>query len=171
MSQSSSFDMSKVPTAEKLIVGGAAIYIIWVFFPTWYSCCDVEGLGSVSSGGVNGFRGFMIFAWLLAIAAVVEIALHWFGNTKMNLPMSRGQLHLIVGAVALVCTLLGLLIKPSESILGTSVTAGISWGLFVGIILTIVWVYGAYMMYNAPEGASAGDSMGGTAPPPPGPAA
>jgi hypothetical protein len=68
-----------------------------------------------------------------------------------------------VAAVALVCTLLGLLIKPSAF----TVSASISWGLFVGIILTLVWAYGAYMMYNAPESASSSDTMGGTAPPPP----
>ena len=53
MSQSSGFDMSKVPTGEKLVGGAAALYIIWVFIPTWYSCCNVEGLGSIGSAGVE----------------------------------------------------------------------------------------------------------------------
>ena len=163
MSQSSGFDMSKVPTGEKLVLGAAAIYIIWIFIPTWYSCCDVEGLGSIGNAGVNGFRGFMILAWFLALAAVAEIALRWFGNANINLPMRRGQLHVIVAAVALLCTLLGLVIKPSAF----TVSASISWGLFVGIVLAIVWAYGAYMMYNAPEEASTGGTMGGSAPPPP----
>ena len=39
---------------------------------TWYSCCDVEGLGSIGNAGVNGFRGFMILAWFLALAAVTS---------------------------------------------------------------------------------------------------
>jgi hypothetical protein len=163
MSQSGGFDMSKIPTGEKLVGGAAAIFIIWVLIPTWYSCCDVEGLGTVLSEGVNGFRGLVILAWLLAVAAVVEIALHWFGSVKVDLPMKRGQLHLIVGAVALVCTLLGLFIRPGSF----GVSASISWGLFVGIILAIVWTYGAYMMYNAPEQAMTGGSMGDTPPPPP----
>jgi len=163
MSQSSGFDMSKVPTGEKLVGGAAALYIIWVFIPTWYSCCNVEGLGSIGSAGVSGFRGFMILAWILAVVAGAEIALRLFGNVKMNLPIPRGQLHLIIAGVAVVCTLLGLVIKPSAF----TVSASISWGLFVGIILTLVWAYGAYMMYNAPESASMGDSMGGSPPPPP----
>ena len=168
MSQSSGFDMSKVPTGEKLVLGAAAIYIIWIFIPTWYSCCDVEGLGSIGNAGVNGFRGFMILAWFLALAAVAEIALRRFGSQSFNLPMKRSQLHVIVAAVALLCTLLGLVIKPSAF----TVSASISWGLFVGIVLAIVWAYGAYMMYNAPEEASMGGTMGGSAPPPsPGPSA
>lgn len=166
MSQSSGFDMAKVPTGEKLVLGAAAIYIIWIFFPTWYSCCDVEGLGSIESAGINGYRGLMILAWFLALAAVAEIALRWFGSMNMTMPMKRGQLHLILAGIALVCTLLGLFVKPSVF----TVSASVSWGLFIGIILTIVWTYGAYMMYNAPEGASTGDTMGGTAPPPPPPA-
>jgi hypothetical protein len=142
MSQSTGFDMSKMSMGEKLVGGGAVLYVIWVFVPTWYSCCDVAGLGSVSAGGVNGFRGFMILAWLVALATIAEIGLTNFGSTGLKLPLPRGQLHMIGGVVALVCTILGLLIKPSAF----EVSATLSWGIFVGLIIAAAWAYGGFTM-------------------------
>lgn len=157
MSQSSGgFDLSKLTTAEKLIGGAAIAFVVWILLPVWYSCCEVGGL-SADLGSVSGFRGVLIIAWLLAVVAVVEIVLHAVG-TKMNLPMKRGQLHVIVAGAALLFTLLGLFAKS------TGLT--LSWGYFVGLLLAIVWAYGAYMMYNADQ-ATTGDTMGGSAPPPP----
>lgn len=161
MSQGQGFSMDKLSTAEKLIAGSAIVFIVWIFIPVWYSCCSALGV-SADLGSVSGFRGVLIISWLLAIVAVAEIGAHTMG-TDINLPMKRGQIHLIVAGVALVFTLLGLVAKS------TGLT--LSWGIFVGLLLTIIWTYGAYMMYNAPESAT-GDTMGGMAPPPPpGPAA
>jgi hypothetical protein len=152
--------MDKLSSAEKLIAGSAIVFIVWAFIPVWYSCCSVSGV-SADLGSVNGFRGVLIISWLLAVVAVAEIVAHNTG-TNINLPMKRGQIHLIVAGVALVFTLLGLVAKS------TGLT--LSWGIFVGLLLTIIWTYGAYVMYNAPESATGG-TMGGMSPPPPGPAA
>jgi len=160
MSQAQGFSMDKLSTAEKIIGGAAIVYIVWVLLPVWYSCCEVGGI-SADLGSLSGFRGVLIISWLLAIVAVAEIVVHTMG-TKINLPMPRGQLHAIVAGVALLFTLLGLVVKS------TGLT--LSWGIFVGVIIAIVWAYGAYMMYNADQ-ATMGDTMGGsTPPPPPGPA-
>jgi hypothetical protein len=153
MSQPGGMDMSKLSTGEKLVLGGAIAYFIWVFIPGWYS---FEGVTA------NGMRFPMILAWLLAIVAVAEIALRQFGNMKMNMPWPPGMIHLIVGGAALVLTLLGLLIRPSAFI----VTFGIGWALIVGIIIAAIWAYGAYMMYSQPVTTS---SMGGGTGVPPAP--
>src|SRR3990172_4554149 len=75
MSESKGFDMSKMSMGEKLVGGAALAYLIWVFIPTWYSCCEVAGFGAVQAGGVNGFRGFMILAWLLRLPTLGRIGL------------------------------------------------------------------------------------------------
>ena len=139
--QPGSFDMSKLSTGEKLVLGGAGAYFIWCFIPGWYSFSS-----PVISLNLNGFRFPMILAWLLAIAAIAEIVLRQMANMKMNLPWPVGTLHLMIGGAALVLTLLGLLIKPTGW--------GISWALFVGIIIAAVWAYGAYMMYSQPAMSS-----------------
>jgi hypothetical protein len=139
MSQSG-VDFSKLTTPDKIVLGGAIAYFIWVFIPGWYS---FEGVT------VNGFRFPMILAWLLAAVAVAELVLRRFMNSSINLPSKPGTVHLAIAGAALVLTLLGLLIRPSVIV----VTFGVSWALFVGIIIAAVWAYGAYMMYNEPESA------------------
>ena len=157
------FDFSRLSRGEQMVGIAALAYVIWTFVPTWYSCCTVTlaGAGSqtVSGGGVNGFRGFMILAWLLALVAIAEIVMRSMANTNMNLPIGRGQLHLIVAGIAALCTLLGIVIKPSEGGFGASATANLSWGIFVAVIIALVWGYGAYMMYSTPDTAT-------TSPPP-----
>src|SRR3990172_10051004 len=85
MSESKGVDMSKMSMGEKLVGGAALAYLIWVFIPTWYSCCEVAGFGAVQAGGVNGFRGFMILAWLGGLAPVGEVALKDFRAMKPKL--------------------------------------------------------------------------------------
>ncbi len=96
----------------------------------------------------------MILAWLLAIVAIAEIVLRQIANMKMNLPGTGGHDPPGRRGIAFLFTLLGLLIKPTGF--------GVSWALFVGILIAAVWAYGAYMMYSSRATSNA------TALPPPG---
>jgi hypothetical protein len=145
------FDMSKMSTADKIVLGSAVVFLIWTFIPVWYSCCSVLGF-SVSAGGVSGFRGVLIISWILSLVAIAEVVLIKMAGMKMNLPAKRGLIHLAVAGLALIFVLLGLVAKS------TGLT--LSWGIFVGIVLAAIWTYGAYMMYSEPESAA-------TPPPPP----
>jgi Na+-translocating ferredoxin:NAD+ oxidoreductase RnfA subunit len=149
-------DMSKLTTADKIVLGAAGFYFIWTFLPVWYKCCSLLGQ-SVDLGTVSGFRGVLIISWLLSIAAIAEIVLTKMMGTSLNLPMARGMIHLGIAAVAALFVLLGLVSKS------TGLT--VSWGYFLGLLDAIAWAYGAYMMYSQPAEASVGD--GGLAAPPP----
>lgn len=149
--QGSSFDMSKMSSADKIVLGAAGVYFVWVFLPFWYSCCSIAGF-SADVGSVNGFRGVLIIAWLLSIVAIAEIVTRMMG-TNINLPMTRGQVHLGAAGLALLFTLLGLIAKTTGLTLG--------FGIFVAVLIAGVWTYGAYMMYSQPETPSGG-TMGGT---------
>ena len=152
MEKSSGFDMSKLSNADKLVLGGAGLYFIWIFLPFWYSCCSFAGI-SANVGSVSGFRGVLLIPWILSIVAIAEIVMTKFMGTAMNLPAKRGQIHMIVGAVAAVFTLLGFVAKT------TGLT--ISWGLIVGLIFSLVWAYGGYMMNSEPDAAAPPSSSGG----------
>jgi len=140
--QGPSFDMSKVSTADKIILGAAGAYFIWIFLPFWYSCCSLFG-ASVEAGSVSGFRGVLIISWILAILAVAEVVLSRMMGTELKIPGKRGQIHLALAGGALLFTLLGLVAKT------TGLT--LSWGIFVGLILAGVWAYGAYMLFSQPD--------------------
>jgi hypothetical protein len=153
MEKSSGFDMSKLSSADKLVLGGAGLYFIWIFLPFWYSCCSIAGF-TAKVGSVSGFRGVLIISWLLSIVAIGEIAFTKIAGSTLNLPAKRGQIHMIVGAAAAVFTLLGLVAKS------TGLT--LSWGYFVGLLFSLVWAYGGYMMNSEPDSASPPPATGGT---------
>jgi len=154
---SSGFDMSKVSTGEKIVLGGAGIYFIWSLLPFWYSFSlpdEAEALGVDFSDSVNGFRGFTLIAAILALVAIAEIIVRKVANMEMNLPMKAGLIHLGVAGVAVIGTLLGLIAKPSYGAFGVTVLdSSLAWGYFVALILSLVWAYGAFMMYQEPETA------------------
>jgi hypothetical protein len=139
--QGQGFDMSKVSTADKIILGGTIAFVIWTFLPVWYSCCTALGVKFLNEG-INGFRNTVIVSWFLALVAIVEVVVVKMMGTEFRMPVRRGLLHIAVAGVALLFTLLGLVSKP------TGVT--LSWGIFVGLALNLVWAYGAYMLYSEP---------------------
>jgi len=151
---SSGFDMSKVSTGEKIVLGGAGIYFIWSLLPFWYSFSlpdEAEALGVDFSDSVNGFRGFTLIAAILALVAIAEIIVRKVANMEISLPMKAGLIHLGVAGVAVICTLLGLIAKPSYGAFGVGLDSSLSWGYFVALILSLVWAYGGFMMYQEPE--------------------
>jgi hypothetical protein len=145
MAQGSSMDMSRLSTGEKIVLGAAGAYFVWAFLPIWYKLSvDLGPLGSISDSK-NGLTGVTLIAWILAIVAVADIILRSMMGMKFNLPVKPGQLHVAIAGLALILTVIGLVAKPTGY--------GVGWGLFVGIIIALAWVYGAYMMYSAPEAA------------------
>lgn len=145
-SSGSGFDLSKLGMPQKIVGGASAVFIIWTFLPFWYTW----DLG-IGTAGVSGFRFPIILAFLCAVAALAGVVMTALG-TPMNLPMKAGTIQLAVAGGALLFTLLGLVIKPSALV----VSASLSWGLFVGIIIAGVWTYGAFMWHNEPEAAAGG---------------
>ena len=156
------FDMSKLGMGDKLVLGGAALYFIWIFVPAWYKFslfADILGSRFGGTTSINGFRGFLIISWLLSIVAIGEIVIvKMMGNTTIGLPAPRGLVHLIVAGVALLFTVLGLVAKPTGF--------GISWGIFVGLVFAIIWTWGAFQIYSASP-TTPPPPMGGSTPPPP----
>jgi hypothetical protein len=139
MAQGSNIDMSNVSTGEKIVLGGAIAYVFWTFIPVWYRA----DLGPFGSSSTNGFHGVTVIAWILAVLAILEIVLRSAMSLQFDLPIKPGLLHLGAAGLALLFTLLGLIAKPSGY--------GISWGVFVALLISLVWAYGAYMMYSEPE--------------------
>ena len=143
--QGSGFDVSKLSTGDKVVLGGAGVFFIWTFIPVWYKfSAGVAGMVGCSVSK-NGWAGLTWVAAIMSIIALAEIAIKIL-NVKMSLPVKRGLIHLGVAGIALLFTLLGLVSKPT--------LYGMSWGLFVAIVIALVWVYGAYMMYSEPEAAA-----------------
>jgi hypothetical protein len=148
-------DLSNVSTADKIILGGTIGFVIWSFLPVWYSCCTALGV-TVTTDRLTAFHGTLLLSWFLALVAIAEIVVTKVIGTDVRLPVQRGMLHIAVAGLALLFTLIGLVLKPSEPGLSTSV----SWGFFVGLALNLVWAYGAYMLYSEPASTHSPPSSG-----------
>jgi hypothetical protein len=136
MAQPLGFDTSKMSTADKLVAGSAFVFFIWSLLPFWYK---------LGGDHKNGFRGYTLFAALLAIVAVAEVAVR---ATKVSFRLpNRALVHLGVAGIAMMCTLLGMLFRISV----LTVKYEASWGLYLAFGPAAIWNYGAYMMWNEPE--------------------
>ena len=144
-------------TADKIILAGAGLFFIWSFISVWYK------FGGILN--ISAWHGITTFAAIISILALVWTGARLAGATssvRVNFPISYIDLGL--AALGLLFTILGLVIKPS--VLGVS--ASLQWGYFVGLVLAIVWAYGAYMRYQE---VGTGTTSGPPPPmaPPPGP--
>jgi hypothetical protein len=166
---SSGFDMSRMSTAEKLLLGGSILLLIFSFFP-WQSA-DTGGIGDLLGVDLdfNMWQGSAswagVIAGLLAIVlVVVGIASMAGAMASMNMgTVTPGKLLGWLGAGVFVFGILKFIF---------SVTNSPGWAAFVGLILLLAIGYGAWQQLQATGGMSTGGTTGGTmgggtTPPPP----
>jgi hypothetical protein len=154
MSQSSGFDLSKMSTASKILIGAGILYLIDLFLP-WQSVDLGLGLGSISANGMDGIGVLNI---LLVLALLVWEGLWAFAaNVKITAP--RALISAGLAGAIVVFTILKIIID-NEAI------AIFAW---IGLILALAIGYGGWMRWQEHQaGASAGGG-GGAVPPPPAP--
>jgi hypothetical protein len=125
-------DLSKLNQNQKIVAGGGILAIISLFLP-WYGI-SISGLLSVNA---NAFRaGFLAwFGLVLAIAAAVIVLLKVLEVSEVKAGnLATEQLALVGAALGFIITVLKLLIDHDF----------VRWGLFIGIISTVVVAYGCY---------------------------
>jgi hypothetical protein len=152
MSQSSGFDLSKLSTASKILLGAGILYLINLFL-NWNQVCLAN-----FCVGASGLHGIGILNLLLVIALLA-----WEGmaiaNVKVNAP--RELISAALAGALIVFTILKILVDM-EAI------AIFAW---IGLVLAAVIGYGGWMRWQEHQaGAGAGSGGmggGGDVPPPP----
>jgi hypothetical protein len=148
MSQRSGFDLSKMSTASKILLGAGVLYLIDLFLP-WQSVEIGPGFGSVSASGMEGIG---IINLLLAIALIA-----WEGMAIAGVDIKAPRALVSAGLAGgiVVFTILKLIVD-SEFI------AIFAW---IGLILAAAIGYGGWMRWQEHQ-ASGGMGMGGGGMPP-----
>ena len=152
MAQRPSFDMTKLSTADKIILGAGILYFIDLFL-TWNRKCFALLPGTKTCPSVSGWHGIGILTGLLVIALLV-----WEGALAAGVQINtgtigKGLVSLVLAAALLLFTLLRVLIKPSAILFNLSVYI---WG-WIGLILAVVIAYGGFMRWQQ-------DQVGGVPP-------
>jgi hypothetical protein len=147
MSQTNGFDMSKMSTASKILLGGSILYFIDMILQ-WNKAC----FGPICAG-VSGWHGIGIISGLIALAIIGMEVITLFGmNVEMGTAQSRSTLEAGLAGALLVFTLLKILIDSEF----------LAWPAWLGIVLAVVIAYGGWMRWQEAKvtGGMTGGSMG-----------
>jgi hypothetical protein len=143
MAQPGGFDMSKMSTASKILLGAGVLYIIDTFLP--WNKVDV-GLGCCS---VSGTHGIGILNLLLAIALVA-----WEGMAVagVDIKAPRALVSAGLAGAILVFTILKIIVDSEFIFL-------FAW---IGLLLALAIGYGGWMRWQEHQagGGTGGMTMG-----------
>jgi hypothetical protein len=153
MSQSKGFDMSKMDTGHKILLGGGIAYLIVLFLPWQRVCIDfgVDIPGASGCASASGASGVGIINLLLVIALIAWEAM---GVAGVDIKAPR-QLVSAGLAFALVIFTILKIITDSEALY---------FFAWIGLILAAVLGYGGWLRWQAHQ--AAGGAGGGMPPPP-----
>jgi hypothetical protein len=158
MAQRPSFDMSKLSTADKILLGGSALFLIDSFLPWQRVCLEVAGF----SGGcisANAWGGDASWAGILAsLAAILLLLASVAGLAGVAMPPTM-PMQAIVSWLALGTTLFAvlkfLLIVTNEAY----------FFAYLGLIIALGLAYGGWMKMQEAK-VLPPPAMGGTEPGP-----
>jgi hypothetical protein len=161
---SSGFDMSKMSTASKILLGGSLLLLLDSFLFSWQkACADFGGLGVPGAddfcikfsmwGGSASWAGLL--TGLLAIALIVWEGMQLAGQSP-DLGQPASKISAYLGFGVLIFGLLKFLLVVTNS-------PGI--GAFIGLVLILAIGYGAWMRFQEP--AVLATTTDAAAPPPP----
>lgn len=146
MSQARGFDISKMSTASKILLGAGVLYLIDVFLPWQRVCADAGPLGDICASA-SGLEGIGIINLLLAIALIV-----WEGMAIAGVDIKAPRALISAGLALgiLVFTILKIIVDSESLYL-------FAW---IGLVLALVIAYGGWMRWQ--EHQAGGGTMGGT---------
>jgi hypothetical protein len=155
---------------DTLIGGALVVALISVFLP-WYSatvnCSGIPGCGgSASVTAFNYWTGLLFFLAVLVGLALFIIRTFVPTVTLPTMPQPDAVLFMAIGGFMLLMALLWLLIGSPASYNGPGFSAGVSFGLFIGLIASIGVIAGGFMKKSEPEATrtlpvSSGTTYGG----------
>jgi hypothetical protein len=148
-------DLSKLTTADKLILAGGIAYLIFMFLP-WYG---IEGFSDVGNTGWDYFLGGILPLILILVMAAQVIISRFSPDTKLpDPPVPWSQVHLIAGAAAAIIVLLRTIIGSDVELVGDDFSLDRKVGLFLALIAAIVVAAGGFL--KSQEGDDAAPATG-----------
>lgn len=155
-------DLSKLTTADKVILGSAILLLIAMFLP-WYGFSEDDF--SATNSGWSYFLGGWI-PLILALVMAAQVAISRF-SPQTNLPdppLPWGQVHMIAGIAAAVILVLRLAIKSDADVLFFDFELDRKFGIFVAVVAGIGLAVGGFLKNQEGEAAA---GPGSSAPPTP----
>ncbi|HEX4702222.1 MAG TPA: hypothetical protein VH352_08865 [Pseudonocardiaceae bacterium] len=146
-----SFDPARVSKAEWIGLGAGLVAFIASFLP-WYEFSATGILGGIGYSWNAWSLGFA--AWFPLLLLVAAAGLMLAQQMGVNVPAVKPSWPLIllgVAVLALVIILLRWLTLPggSDGLPATGITYGAGFGLYVGIVASILFGLSQYLLFKA----------------------
>ena len=144
------FDVNRLTTGQKVLLGGGILYLIVLFFP-WFGVGGElgdlgEALGVDTS--VSGFSGLGVFSGILVFLLLVWEGMAAAGSGVKLGTTSPALVGAILGGLAALTGILNVLFNMSVAQIS-------AW---IGVVVAVALLYGAYVRFQESK-------VGGTAPP------
>jgi hypothetical protein len=158
------FDHRRLRLGEQ-IAGASAVLLFIDMFLAWYSGVDVSAnvLGrSVSrtvGGDVSAWSAFGLLDLFLLLVILVTLALVVLKATQRSpaLPVAASVIVTALGALAFLLVLFRVIDPPNADYGFGSASANVTYGIFLGLILTAGIAYGGFRSMKE-EGTSFADA-------------
>jgi hypothetical protein len=155
-------DLSKLTTSDKVILPSGILLFIFAFLPWMGKTFHI--LGVSYSGSYKGWHYFFtgVIPVILGLVMVAQVVIsRFFTDVKIpEIPVSWGQVHLILGVVAAVLVVLRLLLGDSVS--GVDLDRRI--GLVLAALAAIALAVGGFLRMQEEKGATPAAGSSGSAP-------
>lgn len=131
-------DLSKVTTADWIVIGSGLVLLIFSFFG-WLSVSYTGPYASFSGGSAGAWHEYWWLATLLGVAVAVVVAMR--AIARQPLPQIK-PLFLVAGAgVGFVITLIALIELFAKGGSGGGITVGPGLGIWVCLIVSLAQTY------------------------------
>jgi hypothetical protein len=172
---SPTFDTSRARFGD-LIAAGAGLVLFISLFLNWYSVDVKSSVGGFNSTALSesgsGWEALGFIDILLAICALIAIAvavMRMMGVLPRGLPVTPGQLLLLVGGIATILVLFRILSIPHGDVPdlpGVDISFGREFGIFLALIAAIAMAVGGWLTWGeegrpAPGQTGTGAAGGG----------
>lgn len=157
MAQRPAFDISKLTTADKILLGGSLLFFIDTFLPWQRVCVGVVGIVNVC-GSASAWGGSVAFLGILAgLCAILLLAAETVMVMGVQVPVEAAQMRLAVMGLTAGTLVFGL-IKFIVVLFNH-----VGWAAFVGLILMLGIAYAGWTKYQEAGGSlrSGGQTGGG----------
>ena len=162
-------DINKLSLSDRIIVASGILLFIAYFLP-WFKV-EVEGFEGVGGGSATANGSDVDFIWstlpmlIGLVMAGVIVASKLFDVKLPDLPVTWGQAHLGLGALAALLVVLKLIMgedADGAELFGVEVSR--SFGLFIAALAAIGLAVGGWLMFKEGDEPATTTGDTGTAP-------
>jgi hypothetical protein len=149
----------KLSNGDLAIAGGLIVALIAIFLPWYsysYSITGVPGVtggfsSSASVGGLSYWSGWFFFIFTLIGIGLFVMRTFVPTVAMPALPVNDAMVYSVIGALMVVMALLWLIAGAPGSVSGPGYSAGLSFGLIIGIVGSAAVIAGGFLKRSDPQ--------------------